>query len=67
MKKEDMSDEMMSSESMVDEQEAKVGEVNLSPVAAKTLSEENGKKTLKDAVKRKNKRKKKKTTTIDAD
>lgn len=53
----------MSSETKLDEQEAKVDQANLPPVAAaKVLSEENEKKTLKDAVKPKNKRKKKKTT-----
>ncbi|KAG7023846.1 Exosome complex component RRP45B [Cucurbita argyrosperma subsp. argyrosperma] len=61
-KKQDASDETMSSETKLDEQEAKVDEGNLPPVAAKILSEENEKKTLKDAVKPKNKRKKKKTT-----
>ncbi|XP_022988100.1 exosome complex component RRP45A-like [Cucurbita maxima] len=61
-KKQDVSDETMSSETKLDEQEAKVDEANLPPVAAKILSEENEKKTLKDAVKPKNKRKKKKTT-----
>ncbi|XP_023516889.1 exosome complex component RRP45A-like isoform X1 [Cucurbita pepo subsp. pepo] len=61
-KKQDVSDETMSSETKLDEQEAKVDQANLPPVAAaKVLSEENEKKTLKDAVKPKNKRKKKKT------
>lgn len=62
-KKQNLSDEMISSETKGDEQEAKVDQTNLPAVAAKTLSEEDGKKTLKDAVKPKNKRKKKKTTT----
>lgn len=56
-----MSDEMMSSDTKLDEQ-AEDDQANVPPVAAKTSPEENGKKTLKDAVKPKNKRKKKKTT-----
>lgn len=52
---------MTSSETKVDEH-AEDDQANLPPVAVKTLSEENEKKTLKDAVKPKNKRKKKKTT-----
>lgn len=59
-KKQNSSDEMTSSETKVDEH-AEDDQANLPPVAVKTLSEEN-EKTLKDAVKPKNKRKKKKTT-----
>lgn len=64
-KQKDSSVETMSSEELGEQ--VKDDQADLPLAAAKTLSEENRKKTLKDAVKPKNKRKKKKSTPNVAD